>query len=179
MTEEKPGKKDRDKAEAPKAGRPGWKWIASAVAIGLAVAAVAYGAGRIQGLFEVAAVRAETAAAAEARRTERGRLSAFEARRELGLALLAVDDRNFGIARDHIRAAATKLRAAGLEDPGTAALAGDIEAADVEVTGDPAPQRARIRSLVDRFDQVLASFGELEPLPGSEPAAEPAAETNP
>src|SRR5262245_14459337 len=68
-----------------------------------------YLAARLQGGVEVKAAADRATAAEKARDEARSKLLQLEARRRLHLALLALDQRNFGIAESHLGAASGLL----------------------------------------------------------------------
>ncbi len=94
-------------------------------------------------------------AVARADLAERDRgIAQLEARRQLHLALLALDERNFGIAQQHLAQAGTLLSA-----PGTPAdvstLGGQVKALTVVAAGDIGQQRAQLLDLARRFDVLV------------------------
>ena len=140
----------------------------------VALLASSYGVGRAQGAHEVSRVEA-TARAAQARmdgsarnlRSQVERLEGevgrarhatalVEGRRQLGLALLALDERNFGIAQGQIDAARAALRdVGGADDPGLGEVARSLAGLNVIAAGDFADQRARVLAIVRAFDLHL------------------------
>jgi hypothetical protein len=142
----------------------------------VALLALAYGVGRVQGSHEVS--RMEDAARVARARTDasardlRSRVTALEGevarathatavlegRRQLGLALLSLDDRNFGIAQGQVDAARSALRdVSGADDPGLAGVGRSLAGLSIVAAGDFADQRARVLAIVRAFDQHLSN----------------------
>jgi hypothetical protein len=100
--------------------------------VSMACVAMAYGVGRLQGAMHVADIEGKAAEAthksearARALETElaasRAKLMRLEASRQLYLSLVALDQRNFGIAQEHLHKASKLLVQSG--PPPGAALA--------------------------------------------------------
>jgi len=127
----------------------------------LAGLATLYGVGRFQGHAETQAAdqRTQEAEKQKERATsefdaQRDRAIRLEARRRLHLALIALDDRNYGIAEGHVERAATLLeRAKGL--PALDALAADLRGVKLAPSGEPSASREKVFVLVKRFDDAL------------------------
>jgi hypothetical protein len=130
------------------------------VVVGVVVLVASYGVGRIQGKLasDAAEQRVEQSKAETARATtefdaQRDRVLQLEARRRLELALLALGEQNFGIAKAHVAKAAVLLhRAAG--NPGLDALAKQLDALKLD-SGDLARSRAELGRLIRAFDGAL------------------------
>ncbi len=152
------------------------KRIGMLAAAAVALLALGYGIGRAQGAHEVSrvegAARTVRARSDESARQLRSRVTALEGdvarathatavlegRRQLGLALLSLDDRNFGIAQGQVDAARAALRdLPGADNPGLAEVARSLTGLSVVAAGDFADQRARVLAIVRVFDQHLPS----------------------
>lgn len=161
----------RPPAEATSAGdsprMARWKRGLTLVVAVLSLLALAYGVGRMQGADAVSAVE-RSAAATRARLEGRTatletelaratrRAAALEARRQLGLAMLSVDERNFGIAQGQIAAARGALRGASpFDDPGLSQVEARLAGMNIITAGDLAEQRAAILQAIQLFDQHL------------------------
>lgn len=95
----------------------------------------------------------------------------LEGRRRLDLAHVALEQRNFGIAEAHVRAAAQKLDAATEDGPEPMqALARQVAETRIGVTGDIAGQQQELRRLIDGFDQHYERLQQT----GTETSATPA-----
>lgn len=85
-------------------------------------------------------------------------LQQLEARRQIALALLALDQRNFGIVRERLDAAAERLETADRVGAASAAALGggaDLRGVKVEVGPDLEALRARLLALAQRMDAEL------------------------
>lgn len=120
-----------------------------------------YGIGRFQGAQSTNAAEERTKAEAEARSratqefdAQRDRAIRLEARRRLHLASVAVEEKNFGIAREHLTKCATLLERskgiAALDD-----LASRIRKQPLAASDDVAAARAELASFTRAFDQAL------------------------
>ena len=102
----------------------------------------------------------------------------LEARRQLHLALLALDQRNFGTAQSHLHAAGALLEGAANGDG--AALAEPLKAMNLVAVSDFSGQRERVLDFARRLDAVVAdrvpaaNAAPASPAPAS-PAPAPAA----
>lgn len=128
------------------------------------------------------AVIADLAVARTDRDEARQQIGHLEARRQLHLALLALDERNFGIAQRHLGEAGrllspadeTRFSSNGGE---LARLGQQIAAANLVAAADMGQQRAQLLDFVRRFDVLVPP-----PLPApnaATPAPEAAAPTEP
>lgn len=79
----------------------------------------------------------------------------LEARRQLSRVLLNLDDRNFGIAQQHLERASSLIGEAGGEDTDLQALSKTLSEARVVVAGNLQQQRTSFRTHADRFDALL------------------------
>lgn len=115
-------------------------------------------------------------AVARADLAERDRkITQMEARRQLSLALVALDERNFGIAQQHLAQAGALLSAPGTQGD-LSALGGQVKEMSVIAAGDIGQQRARLLDFARRFD-VLVPPAPLPPV--SSPVGAPAADAAP
>lgn len=144
----------------------GGKQVALGVSAAIVAVGVAYGVGRFQGNAKVddAERRANAAASASASAVasssivadvERGKVSRLEARRRLHLAIIALEDRNFGIAQEHVGAARAFLATAKGGDPEVQKLATDLEAFKVVATEDVGDQRKALLAFCKRLDDAM------------------------
>ena len=96
----------------------------------------------------------------------------LEARRQLHLTLMALDERNFGIAQNHLNAAAILLGNAGGGE--MEALAQQIKGTNLVAAADFADQRQQILDFVRRLDaaiprEALPGHGMSDPVPARTP----------
>ena len=150
---------DKEKTEAP-AGSPLKKaltiFAVAAVALG-----AAYGTGRYQGHQRTQAAEQKQAEMEKQKAVVTGEFDAqrdrairLEARRRLHMAQAAVDEKNFGIAHEHLNKAATLLqRAKGI--PALDALAADLKTTNVAPGAQPNQSRDKVTALIRRFDEAL------------------------
>jgi hypothetical protein len=147
----------------------------------------AYGYGRWQGAQAAAGAQAQAAdyredAAASAIAAERemaqlrGRNEMLQARRRLHLALMALDERNFGTARGHLVAASGNLSAVqdlppGADTTALAHLAKELQSARLIATEDFAEQRNRISGWVRELDAQFPAEAAAAAAPDMGPAA--------
>ncbi|MBI3204384.1 MAG: hypothetical protein HYZ29_22805 [Myxococcales bacterium] len=151
-----------DKTAAPASDGSG---RGRAIGIGIAAAALAlggaYGTGRYQGMVttDAAEKRAADREVEKKRATgefdaQRDRAIRLEARRRLDLALRSVEERNFGVAEQHLaKAKALLARAKG--DAALDKLAADIGEAKLPATDDLSAHRDKLRSHLLAFDAAL------------------------
>ena len=128
------------------------------VLIILAVLAAALGAtyltARFQGGREVKAAEERARAAEQAADEVRAKLLRLEARRRLHLALIALDQRNFGIAESHL-VAASALIAKSKPPPPVLELQNAMQAVKLRASEDLGNERKKIESIIQRFDQAV------------------------
>jgi len=134
-----------------------------AIGFGALVAslAAAYGTGRYQGKLttDAAEARATQRESEKQRATgefdaQRDRAIRLEARRRLHLAVLAVDERNFGVAEGHLTKAGALLgRAKG--DAALDRLASEITGTKLSATDDLGATRKRLLDWVSAFDTAM------------------------
>jgi len=126
----------------------------------------AYGVGRFQGASKVQEADARASAAASASASavsstrvaldvERGKVARLEGRRRLHLAMVAMEDRNFGIAEEHLVVARKQLGGAAGGDPELAKIASELEALKIVATDDIGEQRKKLLDYCRRIDNVL------------------------
>lgn len=143
---------------------------AKGVGIGVVVALVgigaAYGVGRYQGNVLVKDAEARAAAAASGSTSavalasvsadiERGKVARLEARRRLHLAMIALDEKNFGIANDHVAAARAHLLAAEGSDNELGKLAGELEQMKIVAADDVTEPRNKLLAWIKRIDELM------------------------
>ncbi len=142
------------------------KQIGIAIGVGLVALAAAYGVGRLQtaGRVDDAERRASAAASASATAVDvaranldvcRGNVTRLEARRQLDLALIALEERNFGIAQERLESSRAFLAATKGGDPELAKLAGEIEATKLVAAEDLGDQRKKLLGLLKRLDELV------------------------
>lgn len=136
--------------------------IAIGVGVALAGAGAAYGFGRYQGVREVREVEARASASASAASNasvmteiERGKVARLEARRRLHLAIIALEDKNFGIAQDHVNAARGHLASAKGSDNELQKLTGELEAYKVPAAEDISEPRKKLLEWCKRLDNAM------------------------
>ena len=142
------------------------KGIGIGVVVALVGIGAAYGVGRLQGRAEVRDAENRAAAAASASASavalagvaadiERGKVARLEARRRLHLAMIALDEKNFGIAQDHLVAAKGFLTSAKGSDNELGKLASEIEAMKIAAADDVTEPRAKLLGWVKRIDELM------------------------
>ncbi len=146
------------------------RWLP--IAVGVAVAALAYGAGRLQGA--VALSSSNQARAAEQKtwqtelatcETERGLLSA---RRSLSLVALSLDRRNFGVAESHRQEALQQLTQTAASGAGSVTeLVAKVQALDLAVDPDPGTKREQVISVSEALDRLVAAPRRSAPAPSA------------
>jgi hypothetical protein len=134
--------------------------VAIYVGIGLAALGAAYGAGRLQTQAAVNEAEQQTLARAAAQaeqnkvlELEQAKVRELEGRRQLALALLALDERNFGTAQSHLKQASALLG----ETKGDAAMAeltAAIAAYTLVATDDTGAQRKQLLDWTRKFDAL-------------------------
>ncbi len=141
--------------------------VLAAVAGGVLVALlVAYGVGRVQGCSQVrqAEGKAEEAESAKQSATSelqtelnqtRRRVDLLEGRRHLHLALLAMDNRNFGIAQSHLQNASKLLKRGAKEGSEQAKLHDRVGQLILVATEDFASQRQKVLDVIEAFDSAV------------------------
>jgi hypothetical protein len=142
------------------------KQVAIGVSIALVAIAGAYGVGRMQTAAKIddAEKRAQAADSARAAASasvqvqlsiEKAKVARLEARRRLHMAVIALDERNFGTAQEQLASAKAWLVAAKGEDPELSKLAADIDATKVVATEDVGDQRTKLLAMIKRLDQLV------------------------
>lgn len=125
--------------------------------------AVAYTVGRVQTASHVTEAKQKVQQIDKSQKQTRSQLDSekalvdrLEARRRLHLALLAMDQRNFGIADQHMHVAARLLaRSKPAAGSDLAKLQHRVAAFKLVATEDLAGQRQKILDLVHRFDELV------------------------
>ncbi len=158
-------KDDTPHGEAPEVGRVQIKrrTLVISFLIALGLCGLAYGVGRLQAWQQIRAAetqatqaqeeRAKSAAAADSERAElTRRVALLDARRQLHLVMLSMEERNFGIAEDHLRLAAQRLAAAGEPFKPVAEKLSALRLVATENQGD---QRVQLVALAKQLDQTL------------------------
>jgi len=143
------------------------KTNAIAVGVALLLVGAAYGVGRYQGVAKVneADARATAAASASANAVsstrmaleiERGKVARLEGRRRLHLAMLALEERNFGIAQEQLAATRKELASAAGGDNELTKITSELDAFKVVATDDVGEQRKKMLDWCKRIDATLA-----------------------
>ena len=140
-----------------------WQQILIWLGVVVVCAGISYGLGRAHMAKQVEAAETKVQSSeqkAQARsndvKAEQATVQRLEARRQMHLMLLAIDERNFGIARRHQQAATQLLE--GSQPPANSELAKlgrDIAAFRLVATEDLGGVRATVLSWVRQFDQAL------------------------
>jgi hypothetical protein len=144
--------------------------------VGLAVVALAYGVGRMQGAQALASAEQGHVTAVE---TARSKLDACEidrsllsVRRSLALVALSLDRRNFGVAESHRREASQALEQptlSGLSE--VASVSTTIRGLNLSVDPDPGAKRERVIAASEALDRVLtARARDVVPTPATSAA---------
>ncbi len=144
-------------ARSPHWSRP-WLWPG----IGLAVVALAYGVGRIQGAQALTSAEQRHATAIDAVRAnlEACKIdrSLLTVRRSLALVALSLDRRNFGVAEGHRREASQALEQPTLSEIAeVASLSRTIGALNLSVDPDPGAKRERVIAASEALDRLLTA----------------------
>lgn len=143
------------------ANPPRWRRPLIWAGVAIVALAAAYGVGRLQTSSSIDAAEQRTTAAIEkGAETERSllaqqrRVKHLEARRQLHLALLSLDERNFGTAQKHLSDAQALLVSHASDHP-LSELVKPMAAYRLIATEDLGKQREQVLQWVRRFD-VLA-----------------------
>lgn len=150
--------------EAPRSAAGPWQKRLIWLAVMIFAAGASYVAGRVQTSSLIDAAEKE-AATAEQRAATRGSevaqlhqlLLRYESRRKLHLVLIALEERNFGIAKEHQATAALLLQES--EPPAGSELSKLHDAMvkyQLVASEDLSGQRAAIQAWVKRLDEELA-----------------------
>jgi|SoiMethySBSTD1v2_1073268.scaffolds.fasta_scaffold23567_3 uncharacterized protein HemX len=138
---------------ATETGGGGFKRAAIVLAVMLAGVGIAYGYGRFQTSSKIEAAEQKATQAEQARDAAEARALRLEARRRLHLALIQLEQRNFGIAEQHLTAAAALL-GRGKPEGELEQLRANLAGAQLKASDDIAAQRAKIGAWVARFDEL-------------------------
>lgn len=144
---------------------PRFKRATLFTAFGLTALGACYLGGWWVGHAQVTRLRAEIDAVRENASAELGRCSAqgaslqragrmLEARRQLDLAVEALDARNFGIAEQLVKKSARWLVSAPVEGP-AAALAKTLESYRLTATEDVGAQRKQLNDWIGQLDPLI------------------------
>ncbi|MFW6050050.1 MAG: hypothetical protein ACODAU_02680 [Myxococcota bacterium] len=142
------------------------KTVLIPIVVVLVAAGIAYGAGRWQGSQQTEQVRSElneTKQDLEARLTRaqtsltqcRAQADQLEARRRIHMAMEELAALNFGYAQKHLASAGNVLAETAAEGSELAELAKEVEETEIQATGQLEQQRAHLRRLVTRFDEIV------------------------
>jgi uncharacterized protein HemX len=134
-------------------GGGGFKRALIVILVVLASAGIAYGFGRLQTSSKIDAAEQKAAEAEKTAAAVEARVLRLEARRRLHLALVQLEQRNFGIAEQHLTAAGALLEKSKPEaDLGQ--LRTELAGARLKASDDIAAQRAKIAAWAARFDEL-------------------------
>lgn len=158
MTIRSAGETPQTKPAAVEAGTGRFKRALIVLLVVAASIGIAYGAGRLQTASAVSSAEEQASQAQQGRSAAEAQLAQvqarLEARRRLHLALLQLEERNFGTAEQHLTAAAALL--------GKSKPEGELEQLRVAVAGarlkasdDVAAQRSKIAGWITRFDVLV------------------------
>jgi hypothetical protein len=130
--------------------------------VGLAVVALAYGIGRIQGAHALTEAEERHATEIANARSNLGACeidrSLLTARRSLSLVALSLDRRNFGVAESHRREASQALEQPTLSGLAEVAnLSKTVRGLNLGVDPDPGAKRERVIAASEALDAVLTS----------------------
>jgi hypothetical protein len=114
----------------------------------------AYGIGRFQLATQVRDAEGRTQEVEQKLRAEQQKVTSLEARRHLHLSLLAVDERNFGIAQKELEEAA-RLLGQSTSKPEHSKLAAEIQRHKIIATEDLGAQRQKLLAWTRALDALL------------------------
>jgi hypothetical protein len=142
--------------QAKPAAAAGGGFKRALILLGVVAAAVgiAYGAGRMQTASRIAAAEQQASKAQQASETLEARVLRLEARRRLHLALIQLEERNFGSAEQHLKAAAVLLERSKPEGE-LEKLRALLAQARLKAGDDIAAQRAWIVSWATHLDTLM------------------------
>lgn len=114
----------------------------------------------------------------QAHKLDQARLALLDTRVRLAQALGELDRRNFGLANDHMLAAAAVAKridaeALGLNASQVIALSQAVQEAHIEVAEDMEAQRTRIIELTQHYDRLIAQAREKPAAASPSPAPAP------
>jgi hypothetical protein len=124
------------------------------LAVVAAATGIAYGAGRLQTASRIDAAEQQAQQAQQARASLEARVLRLEARRRLHLALIQLEERNFGSAEEHLKAAAAQLGQSKPEGE-LEQLRAHLAQARLKASDDIAAQRVWIIAWATRFDALM------------------------
>jgi hypothetical protein len=176
MSEERPVEREQPKPSGPPAGTPaarddaafvaskGGKTVVLWMTVGALICAlIAYAIGRLQTHGQIG--EAEAATKALEQRLEQAKAESqakdavvrrLEARRLLGQAATALEERNFGIAEAALSAGAALLaRSRQGSPPGLVELEQEMAKFRPMATEDVGAQRVRVLAWIKRFDEIV------------------------
>jgi hypothetical protein len=162
--------KDLENAsQAPPSRAKKYLWIFAGLVVAVGGA---YGGGRLQTQSELDALgdglttaRHELQASTQLQASQRQELAELEARRRMHLAIIELDQNNFGTAQEHLRAGAALLQAPASAD--VAALGAAMRTLELAPSVDLAAQRQALLQLASKFDALRPPM--LPPSPSPSP----------
>lgn len=114
----------------------------------------------------LARTKAQLVSERQARAALVSMLDLYDAHAETALALLALDEHNFGIAESRLRAAESRVRGLAPKLPRLSELQGTLAAAHVTLEGELAAQRATLSEIAAELErQIEIGRREVERLP--------------
>ncbi len=158
-----PGAAPAPEAKPPSPAKKKAQRFLILTALAVLALAVAYTVGRVQTASHVTEAQHKVEQIDKSQKHTQSRLDSetalvdqLEARRRLHMTLLALDQRNFGIASEHMHAAA-KLLAKSNPPPGSALakLEQQVSGFKLVATEDLAGQRQKILDMIHTFDQLV------------------------
>ncbi len=153
--------KDREAlAQAPpsRAKKYLWTFAGLVVAVG-----GAYGGGRLQMQSELTTARHELQASTQLQASQRRELVELEARRRIHLAIIELDQNNFGTAQEHVRAGAALLQPPASAD--VAALGAAMRTLELAPSVELVGQRQALLQLASKFDALRPPKSSPSPSP--------------
>jgi hypothetical protein len=140
--------------QEPARGPSKAKRILLGMAAFIVAVGAAYGIGRFQLATQLRDAEGRTQEVEQKLRTEQQKITSLEARRHLNLSLLAMDERNFGIAQKELEEAA-RLLGQPTSKPEHSKLAAEIQRHKIIATEDLGAQRQKLLALTRALDALL------------------------
>lgn len=146
--------------DTPKTPSKGKRMLIASGAI-MAGLGAAYGGGRLQGHSAVSESedrRGKTEAEAQSIKRDldaaNAKIKQLDARRHLHLALMSMEQRNFGIAQEHVTSAGTLLQASSPEGE-LKKLADELRAFKLTASEDQSKERQALLGFAEKLDKIL------------------------
>jgi hypothetical protein len=138
-----------------------WTFVGMALAVG-----GAYAGGRLQTQSQLEALGDGLTTAQHELQASTQVLAELEARRRIHLAVMELDQNNFGTAQEHLRAGAALLQAAGAD---LSTLGGALRTLELAPSLDVAAQRQALLQLAAQFDALRPPMRPPSPSPPPSP----------